>query len=590
MSKERLERRLSAILAADVVGYSRLMGLDEEGTLAALKICRRELLDPKIAEHRGRVVKTTGDGALVEFASAVDATRCAMEIQRAMTERNVSIPEDHRINFRIGINVGDIIVDEDDIYGDGVNIAARLEAIAEPGGISISEDSWRQVEGKVAAHVVDLGLQDLKNISKRVRVYRIDLNEKGAARPKAKQLPLPAKPSIAVLPFTNMSGDPEQDYFADGMVEDIITELARLPSLFVIARNSSFVYKGRAVDLKQVGRELGVRYILEGGVRKVGNRVRVTGQLIDAGTGAHIWAERFDGALDDIFELQDEVTSKVVSALAPRIERAELDQAKYKPTDSLSAYDCYIRGRASFKGNGTSRRSIDEALPMFERAIALDPDFSSAYGMAAWCYLVRNNNGWLVEPVKQIERMVSLAKQAVRLGRDDPLALGVSGAVHSQVLDDLTTAATLLDRAVALAPSLAVAWHMSGWIRINLGQPELAVEHLERAMRLDPLDPLLYNIQTGIAAAHFLASRYDEAATWAERALHELPRYKPALRLAAASYALAGQIGKAQDYIGNLLAIDPALRCSNLAGLVPFRAPADAERYAGGLRKAGLPA
>jgi tetratricopeptide (TPR) repeat protein len=357
--------------------------------------------------------------------------------------------------------------------------------------------------------------------------------------------------------------------------------------MFVIARNSSFVYKGRTVDLKQVGRELGVRYILEGSVRKAGNRVRVTGQLIDATTGGHIWAERFDGALKDIFDLQDEVTSKVVAALAPKIERAELDQAKYKPTDSLSAHDCYIRGRASFKGNGTSRRSIDEALPMFERAIALDPNFSSAYGMAAWCYLVRNNNGWLVELDKEIERMVSLAKEAVRLGRDDPLALGVSGAVHAKVLDDLTTAATLLDRAVALAPSVAVAWHMSGWIRINLGQPELAVEHLERAMRLDPLDPLLYNMETGVAAAHFLAGRYDVAATWAERALHELPRYKPALRLAAASCALAGQIGKAQAHVGNLLAIDPALRCSNLAGLVPFRAPADAERYADGLRKAG---
>jgi tetratricopeptide (TPR) repeat protein len=330
--------------------------------------------------------------------------------------------------------------------------------------------------------------------------------------------------------------------------------------------------------------------VLEGSVRKGGNRVRVTGQLIDASTGAHIWAERFDGALKDIFDLQDEVTSKVVAALAPRIERAELDQARHKSTDSLNAYDCYIRGRANFKGNGTSRRSIDEALPLFERAIALDPNFASAYGMAAWCYLVRNNNGWLVEPGKEIEQMVSLAKQAVRLGRDDPLALSVSGVVHAQVLDDLAAAAAFLDRAVALAPSLAVAWQMSGWIRINLGQPELAVEHMERAIRLDPLDPLLYNIENGIAAAHFLAGRYDVAATWAERALHELPRYKPALRLAAASYALAGQIGKAQAHISNLLAIDPALRCSKLAGVVPFRAPADAERYADGLRKAGSPA
>jgi TolB-like protein len=588
MAEERLQRRLAAILSADVVGYSRLMGIDEAGTLSRLNALRRELIDPTIAAHSGRIVKLMGDGALVEFASAVDAVTCAIDIQRRLAQHPNDV--NHPIQFRIGINVGDIIIEGDDILGDGVNIAARIEGIAEPGGIAISEDVWRQVQGKVPAKFVDSGEQNLKNIARPVRIYRLDVGHKPASGIEARPaLALPAKPSIAVLPFTNMSGDPEQDYFADGMVEDIITELARLPSLFVIARNSSFVYKGRAVDLKQVGRELGVRYILEGSVRKARDRVRVTGQLIDASTGSHVWAERFDGALKDIFDLQDEVTSKVVAALAPRIERAELDQAKYKPTDSLNAYDCYIRGRASFKGNGTSRRSIDEALPLFERAIALDPDFSSAYGMAAWCYLVRNNNGWLVEPDKEIERMVSLAKQGARLGRDDPLALGISGVVHAQVLDDLTTAATLLDRAVALAPSLAVAWHMSGWIRINARQRELAIEHLERAIRLDPLDPLLYNMQNGVAAAHFLAGRYEVAAMWAERALHELPQYKPALRLAAASYALAGQIGKARAHVVNLLAIDPALRCSNLAGLIPFRAPADAERYADGLRKAGVP-
>jgi len=591
MAEERLQRRLAAILSADVVGYSRLMGLDEAGTLSRLNALRRDLIDPTIAAHSGRIVKLMGDGALVEFASAVDAVACAIEIQRKLGEHDARGSEGDPIRFRIGINVGDIIIKGEDILGDGVNIAARIEGIADPGGVAISEDAWRQVQGKVPAKFVDSGEQSLKNISRPVRVYRLQLGPKSASGNEIRPaLALPAKPSIAVLPFTNMSGDPEQDYFADGMVEDIITELARLSSLFVIARNSSFVYKGRSVDLKQVGRELGVRYILEGSVRKAGNRVRVTGQLIDASTGTHIWAEKFDGALKNIFDLQDEIASKVVAALAPRIERSELDQAKSKPTDSLNAYDCYIRGRASFKGNGTSRQSVDEALPLFERAIALDSDFSAAYGMAAWCYLVRNNNGWLVEPDNEIEQMVSLAKEAVRLGRDDPLALSVSGVVHAQVLDDLTTAATLLDRAVLLAPSLAVAWQMSGWIRINLGQPELAVEHMERAMRLDPLDPLIYNLQNGMAAAHFLAGRYEVAATWAARALYQLPRYRPALRLAAASYALAGQIEKAQAFIGNLLAIDPALRCSNLAGLVPYRGAADAERYADGLRKAGLPA
>ncbi len=589
MAEGRLQRKLAAILSADVVGYSRHMGVDEAGTLARLNALRRELIDPIIAAHSGRIVKLMGDGALVEFASAVNAVSCAVEVQKGLRKREAGSSEADPMRFRIGVHVGDIIIEGADILGDGVNIAARIEGVAEPGGIAISEDAWRQVQGKVPVNFIDLGMQNLKNIAKPVRVYRLDGREEAATKPSSKPLALPAKPSIAVLPFKNMSGDSDQEYFADGIMEDIITELARLPSLFVIARNSSFAYKGRSVDLKQVGRDLGVRYILEGGVRKAGSRVRVTGQLIDASTGAHIWAERFDGELSDIFALQDEVTSNVVAALAPKIERVEFEQAKHKPTDSLNAYDYYIRGKSSFKGNGTSRRSIDEALPLFDRAIELDPDFSSAYGMAAWCYLVRNNNRWLVDAEKEVERMVWLAKQAARLGHDDPLALSVSGVVHAQVLDDLATGARLLDRAIALGPSLAVAWHFSGWIRIYLGQAEVAINHMERAIRLDPLDPLLYNVQNGVAAAHFLAGHYDTAAVWAERALHELARYKPAIRLAAASYALSGQIDKAQDYMSQMLEIDPTLRASNLKGLVPFRESAAAARYVDGLRKAGLP-
>lgn len=350
MAEERVQRRLAAILSADVVGYSRLMGQDEVGTLSRLNALRHEFIDPTIASHAGRIVKLMGDGALVEFASAVDAVTCAIEIQTRLRERDARGSEANPIQFRIGINVGDIIIEGEDILGDGVNIAARIEGIAEPGGIAISEDAWRQVQGKVPANFIDGGEQKLKNIARPVRIYRLDLGDKPTSGTDARHaLALPAKPSIAVLPFTNMSGDPDQDYFADGMVEDIITELACLPSLFVIARNSSFVYKGRAVDLKEVGRELGVRYVLEGSVRKAGDRVRVTGQLIDASTGSHVWAEKFDGELKDIFDLQDEVTSKVVAALAPRIERAELDQAKHKLTSSLNAYDYYIRGRASFR-------------------------------------------------------------------------------------------------------------------------------------------------------------------------------------------------------------------------------------------------
>jgi TolB-like protein/class 3 adenylate cyclase len=365
MSEARVERRLAAILAADIAGYSRLMGNDEEGTLAALKACRRELIDPKIAEHRGRIVKTTGDGALVEFASAVDAARCAIEIQRVMAKRSAAVPEARRVEFRIGINVGDIISDEGDIYGDGVNIAARVESLASPGAICLSEDAYKQIKGKVELDVSDMGEQQLKNIAQPVRVYSVRLDR----APERPVLVLPDKPSIAVLAFQNMSGDPEQEYFVDGMAEDIITALSRMRWLFVIARNSSFVYKGRAVDLKQVGRELGVRYVLEGSVRKSGSRVRITGQLIDTATGAHLWADRFDGGLEDVFDLQDQVTTNVVGAIAPTLERAEIERAKRKPTESLDAYDYFLRGMASV--HQWTSDANDEALRMFRKAIEL---------------------------------------------------------------------------------------------------------------------------------------------------------------------------------------------------------------------------
>jgi adenylate cyclase len=335
MAEERVERRLPAILAADVAGWSRLMGADEEGTLAALKAIRREPGDPKIAEHRGRIVKTTGDGLLAEFPSVVDAVRFAVEVQREMAERNAAIAAEKRIEFRIGINLGDIIIDDADIYGDGVNVAARLEALAEPGSICVSRVVREEVRDKLDIAFDDLGEQQVKNIARPVRVYRIRpaLTPFGARAP----LPLPEKPSLAVLPFQNMSGDPEQDYFADGMVEEITTAISRLPWLFVIARNSSFTYKGKAVDVKQAARELGVRYVLEGSVRKSGNRVRITGQLIDTPSGAHIWADRFDGTLDDIFELQDRVASSVVGAIEPKLRQSEVERTSRKPRASLDA-------------------------------------------------------------------------------------------------------------------------------------------------------------------------------------------------------------------------------------------------------------
>jgi adenylate cyclase len=369
LTGERAERRLAAILAADVAGYSRLMGVDEDGTLAALKASRKAVVDPTIAEHKGRIVKTTGDGMLVEFASSVDAVTCAIAIQQKMVERSAGAAEP-RIVFRIGINVGDIIIDGDDIFGDGVNVAARVENECEPGGVCVSGNAFEQIRGKTNFAFDDLGEKTLKNIERPVRLYAVRGATSAAATTAAvsgmppgnsRPLPLPDKPSIAVLPFQNMSGDPEQEYFADGMVEDIITALSRFKALFVIARNSSFTYKGRAVDVRQVGRELGVRYVLEGSVRKAANRVRITGQLVDTATGAHLWADRIDGGIGDIFDLQDQVTESVVGAIAPAVEKAEIERAKRKPTESLDAYALYLRGLAKFY-QAASRQANDEAL------------------------------------------------------------------------------------------------------------------------------------------------------------------------------------------------------------------------------------
>jgi TolB-like protein len=566
------------------------MGADEEGTLARLKAIRKTLVDPTIAAHRGRIVKTTGDGVLVEFASAVDAARCSVEVQRGMAAQNADVPRDIRIEFRIGIHIGDIIIDDNDIFGDGVNIAARLEGVAEPGGVCISDDAQRQIRGKVDVSFDDIGPKNLKNIVEPMRAWCLRLNGGGtkalikSPSESPSPLTLPDKPSIAVLAFQNMSGDPDQEYFADGIVEDIITALARMPWFFVVARNSSFIYKSRAVDLKQVGRDLGVRYILEGSVRSAGNRVRVTGQLIDAITGTHLWAERFDGNLKDVFDLQDQITSSIVAALTPKLEQAEIERAKRKPTESLTAYDCYIRGLTCFHRG--SRQSLIDALQLFDRAIELDPGFASAYGMASWCCIIRNNNGWL--PSTEVERLTSLARKAGRLGKDDPIALGVSGVVLAQIEGDLIAGSALLDRALMLGPSLAAVWHLSGWVRLYLGQAKNAIEHMKRALRLNPLDPLRYAEQNGLAAAYFLDGRYDKAATWADQALHEQPNYSAAIRMAAASYALAGQTAKAKSYMARMLEIDPSLRTSKLTGIVPFRGNADAARYVDGLRRAGL--
>jgi TolB-like protein/class 3 adenylate cyclase len=595
MPEDRVNRRLAAILAGDIAGYSRLMGTDEEGTLRQLKAHRKELVDPKITEHRGRIVKTTGDGMLVEFVSVIDAVRCAVDIQRGMVERNAEVPVEKRIQFRIGINVGDIISDDNDIYGDGVNVAARLEALANPGGICVSRNVHDQVRDKLSFGFEDMGEQTVKNIARPIGVHRVQFyatdvraaTGSSSDAVTADQRVSFSRPSIAVLPFVNMSGDPAQEYFADGIVEEIITALSHMRWLAVIARNSTFTYKGKNVDVKQVGRELGVRYVLEGSVRKAGERVRITGQLIDASTGAHLWADRFEDGLEDIFDLQDQVTASVVSAIAPKLEQAEIERAKRKPTDSLDAYDYFLRGMASL--HQWTRESSEEALRLFYKSIELDPDFASAYGMAAWCFVWRKVNGWMGERAQETAEAARLARRAVDLGADDAIALSGGGYALVFVAHDLDNGAAYIDRALALNPNLAWALHSSGWTKAFLGEPDAAIKHLTHAMRLSPLDPLSFRAQGGIAFAHFLAGRYDEAALWAERALRERPNYLAAMRELAAANALAGRVPEAQNAMAHLREVDPTMRVSTVKHWVPLRRPDDLARLEDGLRKAGLP-
>jgi len=530
MAGARVQRRLSAIFAADVAGYSRLMGRDEEGTHSALSSHLDELIEPCITEHGGRVVKRTGDGLLADFPSVVDATRCAIAVQSGMAMRNDGVVPDSQIRFRIGVNVGDIIIDSNDIFGDGVNVAARLQELAEPGGVCVSGDAYRHLRNSLDPGVVYLGEQQLKNIAQAVSVYRLRLDDNAARTPP----PLPAKPSVAVLPFQNLSPDSEQEYLADGIVEEIITALAHFRQLFVIARNSTFAYKGRAVDVKQVGRELGVRYVVEGSVRRTSDRLRIAAQLIDTATGAHLWADRIDGTLENLFDLQDEVASSIVGAITPKVEEAEIERSKRKPTESLDAYDYFLQGLAAFDRTTTSRSIIDEALELFMKAIRLDPEFAVAHARAARCYATRKSNGWMLDPTKEVAEAVRLAKKAVELGWDDAVALTYGAYVLGYVGGDLETSEACIDRALLLNPNLAAAFGVSSWVRACLGEPEKSIEHAALAMRLSPFDPRLFAWQFNVGLAHFCAGRYDDAIVWERKSLQQQPNYQSAMRVMAA--------------------------------------------------------
>jgi adenylate cyclase len=572
-------------MATDVVGYSQRMQSDEAGTLAALGAIRAATQN-QIKQHRGRIANTAGDSVLAEFGSAVEAVSCAMALQQELSAR----AQGEDLQVRIGIHLGDVVDKDGDLFGTAVNVAARLEGIAQPGGIVVSAAVRDSIAGKLPMSFTDLGLKTLKNIEEPLRAYSISPRASpllsGVAR-TAEGLTLPNKPSIAVLPFDNLSGDREQEYFADGIVEEIITALSRFRGLFVIARNSSFAYKGRAVDVKQVGRELGVRYILEGSVRKAGSRVRISAQLIDTATGAHLWADRFDGALEDIFDLQDQVTSDVVGAIAPRIEQAEIERAKRKPTENLDAYDHYLRGLVGV--HQFSREGNKEALSHFYQAIELDPNFASAYGMAARCYAQRKSCSWASEPEKEAVEAARLARKATDLGRDDAVALHTAAVAWAYVVGRLDDGIDCIDRALALNPNLAWAWVTGGWIYVWLGRPEEAIQRVNRALRLSPNDSQIFNMHTAMANAHLFAGRYEEASSWAEMALREKPDFTLAAYVAAASNALAGRLAEAEKAMALVRQQNPTFRLTNLQNLYPFRRPEDFAKMTEGLRLAGLP-
>jgi len=582
MAEARIERRLAAILAADVAGYSRLMGVDEEGTLAALKACRRELIDPKITEHRGRIVKTTGDGALVEFASAVDAMRCAMEIQCAMAERGATVPEDRRIEFRIGINVGDIISDEGDIYGDGVNIAARVETLASPGTICLSDNAYQQIKGKLALDVSDMGEQILKNIAAPVRVYRVQLN--GATSTARTPLPIPDKPSIAVLPFDNLSTEPDQAYLADGFVEAITAALSHIRSFFVIARNSAFTYKGRATNVRDIGRELGVAYLLEGSVQKAGNRLRITVQLIETESGAHVWSSRYDGTIDDIFNLQDRITEQVAGALQPSIRIAEIERSRRKRPQDFGAYDYTMRAMAHVWM--LENEESAKALELLDKALAIDSKYPLALSLAGWCHAQRAVYNWADDVAGSQTLARTLAERAAELSGDDPLILSVLGAVHT-IVGNFGTARVLLERALALDPNAAWAWNRLGYVESVSERPERAIENFERALRLSPLDPMNFNSHAGMAFAYQAALNYDKAVALYRRALEERPHAVWIYRYLASALFDAGRMTEAKETFLQMMRNYPGLTVTKFRQAMPS-AP-NIDRMVDNLRKLGLP-
>jgi adenylate cyclase len=568
MAENRVDRRLAAIFAGDIAGYSWLMGADEEGTLRQLKAHRKELVDPKITEHRGRIVKTTGDGMLVEFASVVDAVRCAVDIQRDMIERNTNVPPEKRIQFRIGINVGDIIIDGDDIFGDGVNVAARLEGLADPGGILVSGVVHDQVCDKLSFGFANLGEQVVKNISRPIGVYRVHWPEQassGATDAAKSGRSRANRPSIAVLPFVNMSGDPEQEYFTDGISEDIITALSRLRWFFVIARNSSFAYKGKAVDVKRVSHELGVRYLLEGSVRKSGNRVRISAQLIDAATGNHLWADRYDGDLTDIFALQDTITKKVVAVMEPKLLEAEGIRSQERSPEDIGAWDMVIRANSLFWR--FTKSDSEHAIAMLNQAVERFPDYAPAHSMLAFILLVSRHLALgTLDADPQMKRAASLAERAAELDDSDPWAHVALGYV-----------AMMMRRADEAASEFQRALEGECPTQISVGRGEVRIE-------VHPQNAIFTSAQ---AIAHYMAGRYPEAVDASRKVLQLRAGMLPGMRVYVASLAQAGRMNEARAILERIKEVHPALSVAWIEQNVPYM-PGPMAKFLEGMRKAGL--
>ncbi|TIT52100.1 MAG: adenylate/guanylate cyclase domain-containing protein, partial [Mesorhizobium sp.] len=571
------------ILACDVVGYSRLMERDERGTLERLKTYRKDLLEPLVSEHQGRIVKLTGDGMLCEFASVVNAVTSAMAIQQTLAEHEAETPEEERIRFRIGVNLGDVVCEEDgDLYGDCVNIAARLESIADPGTVVVSGTAYDHLQGKLDCGFTPLGDLRLKNIERPVRAYRVETD---ASASVATPPPLPAKPSIAVLPFTNMSGDPDQEYFADGLVEDIITGLSRVNSFFVIARNSSFTYKGRAVDLRQVGRELGVRYVLEGSIRRAGSRVRISGQLVDAISGHHVWTDRFEGDVSDIFDLQDKVTESVVGAVEPSIRLEEIKQARMKPTDYIGAYDLYLRALPRFYS--MTREGFADVRRLTNEALSIDPGFTLAKALGAYIRSLSVSQCWHEPDDTRVA--VRMAREVLADARDDPTSLRFAAQVIAYSAKDYETALDTIERSLLLNPNSAQGYTGSGWVNAHSGRPLVAIEHFHRAMRLSPVDPEKGIALSGIGMSYLMLERYEEALAWGERALREMPNYGSSHRVVIMALVKLNRPDEAQAAARRLMEAFPTYTLGLQTQINPWRDKGFAERYVEALGIAGVP-